>query len=1085
MKKILLLLALLPLVAQAQFVHQSGQTIVDGNNNNLLLRGLGLGGWMLQEGYMLQMSSFAGPQHEIRAKIQQLCGEANTDAFYAAWRANGITKRDIDSLASWGFNSIRLPMHYNLYTLPIEQEPVAGQNTWLDEGFTMTDNLLSWCAANNMYLILDMHATPGGQGKDAAISDYDSSKPSLWESQANKDKLVALWRKLADRYKDSPWIAGYDLINEPNWDFTGGGNINGCSENSNAPLQSLYMAITTAIREVDTHHMIILEGNCWGNNYNGMFPLWDSNMALSFHKYWNSNTVGAIQGLLNLRTQHNVPLWLGESGENSNVWFTDAISLVESLNIGWAFWPMKKIESIAGITDVTKTDDYQVLLNYWQNGGTQPSQAFATATMMQMAENYKMQNVTIKDDVKDAMFRQVQSAETLPYKNHPLPGKVYASEYDLGRYLSAYYDTDIANYRVDTGTFSDWNKGWAMRNDGVDVQKTNDTPSNGFHVSHTAGGEWMLYTLNANADTAYDIDIRYSGTSPGKIHFENALGIISESISLPATGSFTTWATVTLPGVILKQGTNKIKMWFDVGNVNVNYFELKNPTAPSAIAFKAVMGQTNVLGDKISLWFNKDIQTGLNLTTNNLQLKVNGNVVALTAVSYVSGSPNQLLLKPATPVNTTDTLTLTYTGTLLTATDSSVLGTFSNMAVLNKTGNIVGISGQIEAENYFFNSGLTVETTTDTGGGSNIGYTDAGDYLDYLVNVGEAGNYKIEYRHSGESAQGQIKMQLINETTQDIQTVTLPATGGWQTWSTQTAFANLPQGRYYLRLMIVSSGFNLNWVKLTLVPADDDGDNVANANDLCPNTPSGDVVDFNGCTIFSLPSDNFGIVAASETCRNADNGSIAITSAASHPFLATLTGPENSNANFTTSTSFTGLPAGDYTVCITLPATPSFQRCFSTSIGQPQDLAVLSRLSAGGTTVTLDLNGGRLYRIEHNGTVFRTDQSSFELPLRPGANDVVVTTDAPCQGTFRQRFDVLAKATLYPDPADSELHLLLPGKADQTLECFVYSLIGKEMSHTYGTGQSHDLDVSTLQSGTYLVKTVTPDGTYHAKFIKR
>jgi len=1085
MKKIILLLALLPLVAQAQFVHQNGQTIVDGNNNNLLLRGLGLGGWMLQEGYMLQMSSFAGPQHEIRAKIQQLCGAANTDAFYAAWRANGITKRDVDSLAAWGFNSIRLPMHYNLYTLPIEQEPVAGQNTWLDEGFTMTDNLLNWCAANNMYLILDMHATPGGQGKDAAISDYDSSKPSLWESQANKDKLVALWRKLADRYKDSPWIAGYDLINEPNWDFTGGGNINGCSENSNAPLRSMYMAITTAIREVDTHHMIIIEGNCWGNNYNGMFPLWDSNMALSFHKYWNSNTVGAIQGILNLRTQYNVPLWLGESGENSNVWFTDAISLVESQNIGWAFWPMKKIESIAGITDVTKTADYQVLLDYWQNGGTQPSQAFATATMMQIAENYKMQNVTVKDDVKDAMFRQVQSAETIPYKNHPLPGKVFASEYDLGRYLSAYYDTDVANYRVDTGTFADWNKGWAMRNDGVDVQKTNDTPSNGFHVSHTVAGEWMQYTLNTNADTAYDIDIRYAGTSTGKIHFENANGVISESVSLPSTGSYNTWATVTVTGVILKQGVNKIKMWFDAGNVNVNYFELKNPTAPSSIAFKAVLAQTNVLGDKISLWFNKDIQTGLNLSNANLQLKVNGNVVALTAVSYVSGSPNQLLLKPATPVNTTDTLTLSYSGSTLTANDASVLGAFSNMAILNKTGNIVGISGQIEAENYFFNSGLTVETTTDTGGGSNIGYTDAGDYLDYLVNVGEAGNYKIEYRHSGQSTTGKIKMQLINESTQDIQTVTLPATGGWQTWATQSAVATLPQGRYFLRLTVVDSGFNLNWVKLTLVPADDDGDNVANANDLCPNTPAGDVVDFNGCTLFSLPADNFTIAVASETCRNADNGSITISSASSHPFLATLTGTESGSANFTTSTSFPNLQSGDYELCITLPGTPSFQRCFAMNVGQPQDLAVLSRLSADGNQVTLELEGGRLYRIEHNGRLVMTDQPIYELSLRPGRNDVSVTTDLPCQGSFYKRFDVVSKVSLYPDPVENELTVSVPGSDDQFVESSIYSLMGKEMSTTSGIGQSLKVDVSRLATGTYLLTIVTPDGTYHSKFIKR
>lgn len=340
-KTVLLFLLSLSVSSFGQgFLHRNGQNIVDGNGQNVVLRGLGLGGWMVQEGYMLQTGSFAGSQHVIKQKVADLIGTKNTEKFYDAYKANGITKRDIDSLAAWGFNSIRLPMHYNLYTLPTEKEKVSGENTWLDEGFKMTDDLLKWCAANKIYLILDLHAAPGGQGKDANISDYDDSKPSLWESTENQDKMVALWKKLALRYKDNPWIGAYDIINEPNWNFTGT-NQNGCDEKSNAPLRALQVRITKTIREVDANHLIFIEGNCWGNNYNGMFPLWDDNMALSFHKYWNDNDMASIQNMLNFRTQYNVPIWLGESGENSNVWFKEAISLVESNNIGWAFWPMK------------------------------------------------------------------------------------------------------------------------------------------------------------------------------------------------------------------------------------------------------------------------------------------------------------------------------------------------------------------------------------------------------------------------------------------------------------------------------------------------------------------------------------------------------------------------------------------------------------------------------------------------------------------------------------------------------------------------------------------------------------------------
>jgi len=48
-----------------------------------------------------------------------------------------------------------------------------------------------------MYLILDLHGAPGGQGHDRNISDYDPAKPSLWESAENRRKTVALWRQLA------------------------------------------------------------------------------------------------------------------------------------------------------------------------------------------------------------------------------------------------------------------------------------------------------------------------------------------------------------------------------------------------------------------------------------------------------------------------------------------------------------------------------------------------------------------------------------------------------------------------------------------------------------------------------------------------------------------------------------------------------------------------------------------------------------------------------------------------------------------------------------------------------------------------
>jgi hypothetical protein len=576
MKRAILLSAvLLSQFGTSQLLKTSGQKIVNDKGENIQLRGLGPGGWMLQEGYMLKTADFAGPQYKIKEKIAELIGEDGMNEFYKAYLKNGITRQDIDFLAKSGFNSIRLPMHYNLYTLPIEKESVKGKDTWLEEGFKMTDDLLQWCADNKIYLILDLHAAPGGQGNDVNISDNDKSKPSLWANEENQRKTIALWKKLAERYKDSPWIGGYDLINEPNINFTGK-NPNGTDEMSNAPLWKLQKDITAAIREVDKKHIIFIEGNGWGNNYNGLPAIWDNNMAFSFHKYWNYNDDQTLRFALDLREKYNIPIWLGETGENSNVWFTELIQLLDQHNIGYAFWPMKKIDNIAGITNIKITPEYEKLLGYWKNGGEKPSKEYAKKALMQIADNYKLSNTEVKKDVIDAMFRQTKDASTKPFKNHQVPGRIFASEYDLGRMGSAYLDKDFINLWVsDPAKRSEWNSGQQMRNDGVDIYKCNDKITNQYYVGKTESGEWLQYTVQSKGDKNYTFDIRYAAANDSKIRIETASGKVLAAVSLASSGGNENWKTVSVKNISLQKGENSIRIFFENDGVNLNYFEVK------------------------------------------------------------------------------------------------------------------------------------------------------------------------------------------------------------------------------------------------------------------------------------------------------------------------------------------------------------------------------------------------------------------------------------------------------------------------------------------------------------------------------
>jgi endoglucanase len=834
----------MPGLLQAQYVHTNGKKIIDKDGNEIILRGMGLGGWMLQEGYMLETNAFANPQHQIRAKIVDVVGEANTQEFYDAWLANHVTKRDIDSLKAWGFNSVRLPMHYNLYTLPIQQETVPGQQTWLDKGFELTDALLAWCKANDIYLILDLHAAPGGQGKDAAISDYDASKPSLWEDAANRTKTVALWKKLAERYVNEPMVAGYDLINEPNWSF-GGANINGCNENTNLPLKQLYNDIIAAIRTVDTNHMIFIEGNCWGNNHNGLWPFADNNIVASFHKYWNYNDAGSISGMIDLRNAQNVPIWIGETGENSNTWFTNAIRLFESNGIGWAWWPLKKVGGINSPFSVVRKQGYSDLINYWQNGTNKPSVAVAKASLMELAEGLKIDNVVYRKDVPDAMFRQVQSDDAIPFKHHVIPGNVNASDFDLGRVNIAYSDTDTANYHVTTQTYTAWNSGWSYRNDGVDIQPViePDAASNDYQVGWTADGEWLQYTLDVDSSAAYNIAVRYSGGGgTSKISFA-ANGVTnSETVTLPSVAGI---GEKVIQDVIFLKGTQRLKLTFQKGGANISVLKFTLSKKLIDTPFKALSAETNKAGDVIYVTLNKNLDATTLVDGTGFTITIDGVPATISTIEQ-AGAENRIGITLDESITDASVLLIGYNADVVKSTDATMLNDFANLSIKNNLPFHFAIPAKIEAEAFAFNQGLQLETTGDTGGGQNIGYTDAGDYLDYRIRVKHAGVYKIEVRLASAGAAGQLVLEQRTTNGNILNTANLATTvtGGWQDWVTLSTNITLDEGSGILRARVAAPQFNINWFNVKVVSiAGNEGDQ--GSLNLYPNPSNGHLyIDF-------------------------------------------------------------------------------------------------------------------------------------------------------------------------------------------------------------------------------------------------
>ena len=422
MKRLLLGLAALAMASASAaapvpgFLGTRGTQIVDGDGKPVILRGMGLGGWMLQEGYMLKLGEL-GQQHVIHRRLAELVGQDAVDEFQRAWLDHHMTKADMDALGRWGFNSVRLPMHYALF---LDPSAPAGTDRWNEDGFRRVDRLLDWAAANRMWVILDLHAAPGGQGSDLAISDRDPTQPSLWDSAENQRRTVALWREIARRYAGNPWVGGYDILNEPNWDFDGPGGGHGCDDKNNRPIAALYKRITAAIREHDRNHLIVIEGNCWGNNYAGITPDWDDKLVLSFHKYWNRNDAASIAGIVKLRDDDGTADLARRKRREFERLVPRRDPAGRDNDIGWSWWPLKKI-GFNNPLEVVPNPGWQRIVDWLTGKGPRPGAAEARAAMLQLAtHDVDFANNVVHPDVVDAMMRQPHSDRALPFREHRL-----------------------------------------------------------------------------------------------------------------------------------------------------------------------------------------------------------------------------------------------------------------------------------------------------------------------------------------------------------------------------------------------------------------------------------------------------------------------------------------------------------------------------------------------------------------------------------------------------------------------------------------------------------------------------------------
>ena len=335
--------------AQSKFITIRGKEVIGLDGKPFLIRGTNLGNWLVPEGYMFRFKN-VNSERLINETLSELLGPDETKTFWKTFLENYITEEDIRFLKSTGMNSIRIPFHYKLFT---DEDYMGGQGE--ERGFLLLDKTINWCRQHELYVILDMHCAPGGQTGDNIDDSW--GYPYLFENKPSRELTKSIWKKIAAKYKDDAIILGYDLLNEPIAHFFDSSKLNPL-------LEPLYKEIVSEIRAVDNNHIILLGGAQWNSNFRVFGPPFDNKLIYTFHKYWTPATVDVIKDYINFRDKYNVPIYVGETGENKDEWVRDFRKVLEQNNIGWHFWPYKKLESKAGFVEFKYPAGYDSVIKY-------------------------------------------------------------------------------------------------------------------------------------------------------------------------------------------------------------------------------------------------------------------------------------------------------------------------------------------------------------------------------------------------------------------------------------------------------------------------------------------------------------------------------------------------------------------------------------------------------------------------------------------------------------------------------------------------------------------------------------------------
>lgn len=375
---------------QKNFVQVHSQDFVV-NGEKIVFRGFGLGSWMNLEHFMIGLP---GTDSLIKKTFSEVYGEEKSSLFFDKFLMEFVDEDDFKFLKDLGVNLLRIPFSYKFFL--DDQYP----DSFKTEGFKYLDHIISLCEKHEIYAILDLHTTPGGQNPDWHC-DTASGIPMLWNYGALRDTVIALWGHIAKYYRNNPWVAGYDIVNEP-------------SMVKNAVVfNEFYDKVVSEIRKHDTNHIIFIEGNRFSTDFSMLDPVEDPQVAYTFHFYPFVDEPAVLspemkredrkkifltefERLVSIRDKYNRPVWCGEFGlvldEESIQLQTeiikDMLDLCESYDVSWTLWTYKDAACMGIVYPLEDTPWIKLTTKIREEWNQHEEQAKGEQLVDHMAETY-------------------------------------------------------------------------------------------------------------------------------------------------------------------------------------------------------------------------------------------------------------------------------------------------------------------------------------------------------------------------------------------------------------------------------------------------------------------------------------------------------------------------------------------------------------------------------------------------------------------------------------------------------------------------------------------------------------------------